>query len=54
MDFPWPSSITKETVRQVKKDSESYRGSVRFATGRIMTDEEYRKRRDTLRSKTLP
>ena len=54
MDFPKMAAVSEKAVRQIKQDSKSYRGSVRLATGKILTDKEYEKRTNTLRQKPLP
>ncbi len=53
-DFPCLGPVTKEVRDQMKRDAARYRGSVRLATGRVWTNEEYAERRNRVLSTPLP
>jgi len=53
-DFPDFGPVTEETVENTMEMSRRYGGPVRFATGRIWTDEAYEKRRERVLSTPLP
>jgi len=54
LDLPEVGPITPEGIEDIKKNAHLYRGSVRFATGRVFADEEYEQRRQEILKKPLP
>jgi len=54
LDPPKIGSITAESVQDIKKKTFRYRGSVRLATGRVIIDDEYNKKRKSILQKPLP
>ena len=53
-DYPKIGPITKETVECTSRLSFRFRGNVRMAMGRIITDQEYEQRRDRAMKLRLP
>ena len=53
-DFPDGDRITKATVAGVKSEARRFRASMRVATGRLYTDEEFEKRRSRVLGTPLP
>lgn len=51
---PKVGAVTAESVHNIKESSSRYRGSVRLATGRVIVDNEYEKKRKALLQRTLP
>ncbi len=53
-DFPDFTPINDNTIEVAKNESLRYRGSVRIATGKFWTNEQYEKNRERVLSSQLP
>jgi hypothetical protein len=53
-DYPPMGPITNETVECTARLSSRFRGNVRMAMGKIITDEEYERRREKAMNLRLP
>lgn len=51
---PLPERITEKTLAETNRQKFRFRGSVRIATGRIYTDDEYEARRRKILGTPLP
>lgn len=53
-DLPQVGPITQATIDCTTKNCNRFRGSVRAASSRIITDDEYQMRRQSVMDKKLP
>lgn len=54
VDFPKYGPITQKMVEETKRLSAKFRGNVRISTGRIYTDDEYKRYRRKVADTPLP